>query len=89
VVYNGVLYVTAGLTTYAIDAATCATVWTYTYAGLKKSSAPNRGLALSEGRVIRETIDGHLIALDARTGALLWNQQVMDSGIGEIGVGAP
>ena len=49
----------------------------------------NKGAAIADGRVIRGTPDGHLIALDARTGALLWDRTVMDARGGEYATAAP
>lgn len=89
VVYGGVIYATAASTTYAVDAATCAMKWTYTYPAAIGGDAVNRGAALSQGRLFRGTGDGHLLALDAITGALLWNRQVANAGIGEFVAGAP
>ncbi len=85
--FAGVLYATAGLTTYAIDATTCASLWSYTYPG-SSGGSHNRGLALAQGRLFRGASD-HLLALDAKTGALLWDRQVMDGTLGENANGAP
>jgi alcohol dehydrogenase (cytochrome c) len=49
----------------------------------------NKGAAIAAGRVIRGTPDGHLIALDAKTGALLWDREVMDASGGEYATAAP
>jgi quinohemoprotein ethanol dehydrogenase len=49
----------------------------------------NRGAAYADGRVFSATLDGRLIALDAKTGSLLWSvQTVPESGIRTI-TGAP
>jgi alcohol dehydrogenase (cytochrome c) len=39
--------------------------------------------------VIRGTTDGHLIALDIKTGELLWNRKIMDSSAGASAMAAP
>lgn len=91
IVYDGTLYATTPLTTIAIDAATCEKRWEYDYK-LQGSPLPNptnKGAAIATGRVIRGTHDGHLIALDAKTGALLWDRQVMDPAKGEFITAAP
>ena len=88
VAYDGLLYVTTQLTTYAIDATTCKKVWSYSHTPQSAMTVPtNKGVAIAGGRVIRGAPDGFLFALDAKTGALLWERQVSDSNIGE-GIGA-
>ena len=88
VVYDGILYVTTHLGTYAIDATTCGKLWTHQHiAQGPEMNATNKGVAIAGGRVIRGTQDGFLYALDAKTGAPLWVRQVADWSIGE-GIGA-
>lgn len=86
--YDGLLYVTTHLGTYAIDATTCKSIWSHQHvAEGPEMNATNKGVALAGGRVIRGTQDGFLYALDAKTGTPLWTRQVADWRIGE-GVGA-
>ena len=88
VMYDGLLYVTTHLGTYAIDATTCKKVWTHQHVAQgPEMNATNKGVAIAGGRVIRGTQDGFLYALDAKSGAPLWVRQVADWSIGE-GVGA-
>lgn len=88
VMYDGIVYVTTHLGTYAIDAATCAKRWTHHHVAQgPEMNATNKGVAIAGGRVIRGTQDGFLYALDAKTGAMLWKRQIADWRIGE-GVGA-
>jgi PQQ-dependent dehydrogenase (methanol/ethanol family) len=88
VVYDGILYATTHLGTYAIDATTCKKLWSHQHlAQGPEMNATNKGVAIAGGRVIRGTQDGFLYALDAKTGAELWTRQVADWSIGE-GVGA-
>lgn len=49
----------------------------------------NRGVAVSSGRVFLGTLDAHLIALDARTGGVLWDATVADYKTGYSITGAP
>ena len=89
-VYNGVLYTTSAFGTFAIDAATCEKRWSYQHPhGEQMGQRNNKGAAIAGGRVIRGTPDGHLIALDAATGALLWDRTVMDPSGGEYATAAP
>jgi alcohol dehydrogenase (cytochrome c) len=88
VMYDGVLYTTTHLGTYAIDATTCTKRWSHQHtAEGPEMNATNKGVALARGRVIRGTQDGFLYALDAKTGTPVWTRQVADWTIGE-GIGA-
>ena len=49
----------------------------------------NRGVAIKDGRLVRGTTDGYLIALNARTGALLWERAAADPTKGETFTMAP
>jgi PQQ-dependent dehydrogenase (methanol/ethanol family) len=88
VMYDGILYLTTHLGTYALDATTCRKRWVHQHVAQgPEMNATNKGVALAGGRVIRGTQDGFLFALDAKTGAPLWVRQVADWSIGE-GIGA-
>jgi PQQ-dependent dehydrogenase (methanol/ethanol family) len=74
VIYRGRLYVTTTHDTFAIDAANCTELWRHTYTPPGAEGLPvNRGVALYRGKVLRGTSDGHVLALDAETGKLLWD----------------
>lgn len=79
-VYEGTLYMTMNEVTVALDAATCRQRWSHTWA-LKDHalSKVNRGVALKDGRLIRGTPDGYLIALNMRDGSLLWSRKIADA----------
>src|SRR5262249_57518603 len=65
----------------AIDAATCRERWTYNWRVKDKILSPvNRGAALKDGRVIRGTSDGYLIAVGKEKGHLLWSRKIADAG---------
>ncbi len=85
IVYHGVMYVTTPLITAAIDAATCRRRWSYTWA-LKDQARiqMNRGAVIKDGRILRGTPDGYLLALDAADGHLLWARQVTHPAQGEL-----
>jgi glucose dehydrogenase len=56
VVVDGVIYTNTGLETVAIDAATCALRWRFSYVPDEERASPsNRGLAVLDGRVFRGT----------------------------------
>jgi alcohol dehydrogenase (cytochrome c) len=83
-VVNGVLYtVQAPNDVVALDAETGRPYWTFAY-----SPAPdartccgrvNRGLAILGDTLYMGTIDAHLLAIDAKSGELLWNTTVAKS----------
>jgi alcohol dehydrogenase (cytochrome c) len=68
------------LNVYALDARTGQEAWHYERAvpsGIRVCcQATNRGVAVLGGRVYMGTLDAHLIALNATTGALEWDQVV-------------
>ncbi len=90
VAYRGTLYLTTVHKVFAVDGATCALRWSYNYVPPDPEHLPgNRGVALYRGALYRGTADGHLIALDAATGKLLWDVRAADSAKGYEITGAP
>ncbi|MCC7463334.1 MAG: PQQ-dependent dehydrogenase, methanol/ethanol family [Gammaproteobacteria bacterium] len=82
---DGVLYNTSAWNvTAAYDARTGKRLWRYDpqvppqFARLACCDVVSRGLALSQGKVIIATLDGRLIALDAKTGTPVWQDQTLD-----------
>ncbi len=77
VLYDHRLYMSIGPTTIAIDATRCTEIWRYEWQPKGKVlSASNRGVAIKDGRLIRGTPDGYLIALDMADGKPVWQQQI-------------
>src|SRR6202166_291291 len=81
-VKDGVLYMTSAWSlVYAFDAKTGKQLWNYDpkvpkdHAKYVCCDVVNRGVALYKGRVYLGTMDGRLIALDAKTGAPAWDVQ--------------
>jgi PQQ-dependent dehydrogenase (methanol/ethanol family) len=90
IVRNGRMFVTTPHSTYALDAATCHELWKHEYTPTGPEPLPtNRGAALYQGMVIRGTTDGHLIALDAANGKLIWDVWESDSRRGYFLSGVP
>jgi alcohol dehydrogenase (cytochrome c) len=82
-VVNGVMYtVQPPDDVFALDAATGRIFWTYAYNPSPKSRTccgrVNRGLAILGDTLFMGTIDAHLLAIDAKTGQVLWNTTVAD-----------
>ena len=77
VVYKGIMYVSVGYLTAAIDASNCREIWRHVWTPQNKElSDPNRGVAIKDGKIVRVTPDGNLIALDSATGKLSWSKQI-------------
>ena len=81
-VKDGVLYVTSAWSlVYAFDAKMGNLLWKFDpqvpkdHAKYVCCDVVNRGVALYKGRVYVGTLDGRLIALDAKTGAPVWDVQ--------------
>ncbi|MFN7944335.1 MAG: PQQ-binding-like beta-propeller repeat protein [Blastocatellia bacterium] len=78
VVYRGVMYLTTSTSTIALDATTCRVRWRHNWRPKSiEVHPPNRGVAISNGRVVRATTDGYLFALDLETGKMLWERKVV------------
>jgi alcohol dehydrogenase (cytochrome c) len=83
------LYATTLRATYAIDAATCAVRWRSVLQLGKLANISNRGPGYLDGSIFRGTADGRVIALDAKTGEVLWDQKEADPDQNESFVAAP
>jgi alcohol dehydrogenase (cytochrome c) len=84
IVHRGVMYVTTARLTLALDARTCRLRWKHEWPGTGTETWPrSRGVAIKDGRIVRGTTDGYLIALDAATGRTLWTRRVADPQAGE------
>jgi PQQ-dependent dehydrogenase (methanol/ethanol family) len=89
-VYDGMLYLTTAWTTSAIDPSDCRQIWAHSYPPDESvMMMANRGVALYRGKLFRGTPDGHLLALDAKTGKLLWDVWVADKDDGYFLSAAP
>ena len=95
VVVNGIMYVTEPLSTViALDARLGTEIWSWSAKlpekiytiGVHRS---NRGVAILGNTLYMETLDAHLVALDAITGAMKWNVHVDDNNEGYAMTGAP
>jgi len=86
-VVDGIMYLTeAPNTVYALDPATGRTFWRYQH-DPHTDARPccgrvNRGVAISGNTLFMATIDAKLIALDATTGGVLWQNDVADPALG-------
>jgi len=81
IVNDGILYtVSPPNDVVALDAVTGRQFWRYNHqvapAARVCCGRVNRGVAIHGGRVFMGTIDGRMIALNAKTGAVDWNVQI-------------
>jgi PQQ-dependent dehydrogenase (methanol/ethanol family) len=94
IVVNGVMYVTTSFNhVYALNAKTGEQYWHY-----KHKMGPittyccgpnNRGVAVNGDKVFMGTLDAKLVALDAKTGSLVWETQIADPELGYSETMAP
>lgn len=83
-------------TVYALDLANEGYLkWSYRpeMPGLEQAraccGAQSRGISYADGKIVLNTLDGQLMALNADTGELLWNTTVTDLSITETTTNAP
>ncbi|HEY8509184.1 MAG TPA: PQQ-dependent dehydrogenase, methanol/ethanol family [Steroidobacteraceae bacterium] len=95
-VIDGVMYnISAWNITYALDAKTGKELWRYdpqvdrSRGRFACCDVVSRGIAAWKGKIIIATLDGRLIALDARTGKPLWSTQTFDKDWAYTITGAP
>jgi alcohol dehydrogenase (cytochrome c) len=91
---DNVLYVTGPLNVaWAIDARTGRQIWRYRRELPSNLTAccglVNRGFAMLGDKLFMATLDAHLLALDARTGAVSWDATLEDYKIGYASTIAP
>jgi alcohol dehydrogenase (cytochrome c) len=91
---DNVLYVTGPSNlAWAIDARTGREIWRYRRELPRNLTAccglVNRGFAMLGDKLFLATLDAHLVALDRRTGAVVWDATMQDYAIGYAATIAP
>jgi alcohol dehydrogenase (cytochrome c) len=94
VVYDGVIYAINARWTFAIDAETGRQIWrtpVQTEPGMTRAgSAIYRGApTIYDGKLFRVTVDNHIVALEMKTGRVLWNKKFAEWKEGYHSSGAP
>lgn len=88
IVVDGVMYVSQPNEVYALDGRTGRPIWEYRHTpALRKG--PNRGVAVYGNKVYVGTPDAHLVALDARTGSMIWKAKLAEAKDGYWAPAAP
>jgi alcohol dehydrogenase (cytochrome c) len=83
IVVDGIMYMTTSFNhVYALDAVTGKEFWHYKHkmgAITTFCCGPNnRGVAIEGGKLFMGTLDAKMVALDAKTGKLLWETEIAD-----------
>ena len=84
-IHDGVMYIQSGNDVIqALDAATGDLLWAYTRRPdasdlLRGKVRAKRNMAIYETTIFAATSDAHLLAIDAKSGQLLWDQQIADA----------
>lgn len=93
-VVDGVMFLTTSYNhVYAINAQTGEQYWHFKHKIGPVSTyccgPNNKGVAISDGKLFMGTLDAKLVALDAKTGKLLWETQIADPELGYSETMAP
>ncbi len=92
VVYNGVMYAINSNWTFAIDVETGRQIWrtpVQTEPGNKRLAIYRGAPAIYNGKLFRVTVDNYIVALDMKTGRVVWTQKFADWKEGYHSSGAP
>ena len=92
-VHDGVMYIPSRSGVVALDALTGDELWAHLRTGRPMPSNPDlptnrqpglarRNIAIYDDKIYAGTSEAQLIALDARTGEVVWEQQVADNELG-------
>jgi len=85
IVSAGRMYLTTAHHTVAIDGTDCHVIWSSSWTPREHEPLnTHRGAAFAEGKIIRGTDDGYLLALDAKDGNTLWAKQIADPKEGQF-----
>ena len=93
-VVDGVMYITESPSTViAVDATTGRPYWRYQHElpddMVFCCGRNNRGVAVQGDRIIMSTLDARLLALDAKTGSVVWETEVQEAAAGYSKTAAP
>jgi len=82
-VYSGVMFIpNPGGGVQALDAVTGDRIWEFKKEYETPELGPTRSIAIYDDKIYVNTSDAHIVALNARTGAVVWDQTVADHKLG-------
>ena len=88
IVVDGIMYLAnAQNSVFALDAANGRLLWRFNYELPEEKKMPmsaiwgrqSRGVSVANGKVLMGTLDSYLVAVDAKTGKLLWKTPAADA----------
>jgi alcohol dehydrogenase (cytochrome c) len=82
-IHDGVMFVYSGAAVQALDAASGDLLWQYVRSvpgGPGPGASHGKALAIYGDKLFAATPDGHMIALESRTGHVVWDQAVIPGG---------
>src|SRR5262249_49661089 len=94
IVVDGIMYVTTANQCFALDAGSGRQIWHFQRARTRgvignASGGINRGAAVAGDRVFMVTDNGHLLAFNRFSGALLWEKEMADWRLNYAATAAP
>jgi alcohol dehydrogenase (cytochrome c) len=92
-VHDGVMFIESANTVEALNAADGSILWQYIRVLPARMNngrnAHQKSMAIYQGMLYAPTADGHLVALDVKSGRLLWDAQIIAPGQGVTLSGGP
>ena len=92
-VHDGVMFIESANTVEALNAADGSILWQYLRALPARlnngRSAHVKSMAIYQDKLYVPTADGHVVALQVKTGAVLWDAQIIAPGQGVVLSGGP
>ena len=94
IVADGILYLSTSYNhVFALDAVTGNPLWHYVHKqpdDLRLCCGPtNRGVAIAGNKVFMATLDARMVALDRKTGKMVWDSKIDEYSNGYSATGAP
>ncbi len=87
-IHDGIMYISSANKVFALDAATGDQVWQYTRQLPEgySVSRQTKNMAIYEDRVFVATGDRHMVALDMRSGKVVWDTELVPAGAAGVNV---
>jgi alcohol dehydrogenase (cytochrome c) len=81
-VHDGVMFIESGTTIEALNTATGEQLWQYVRPldNLRDRDLHQKNMGIYQDKLYAPTADGHVLALEAATGRLVWDHQIAEQG---------